>query len=209
MIKDTPVYQEYLKLQYTRILRGEMHQLYNKMWINNGIDNIAIDKNAAIPENWKKGKLFKNIDSWNKLYHNKGVNHINYGMKWICNSITGETLKIKKDEEIPEGWFLGRKINNQCKQEKIFKKKILQEKQIDTRNSQYGKIWITNGIQNEKLGSSEKIPEGWYKGRVIKQKTKTKHSSNKIWIVNPILDKRTLHDIDKEIPVGWIKGMRY
>ena len=39
-------------------------------------------------------------------------------------------------------------------------------------NSQYGTIWITNGIINIKLKNTESIPEGFYKGRVIKKYTK-------------------------------------
>jgi group I intron endonuclease len=34
-------------------------------------------------------------------------------------------------------------------------------------NSQYGTIWITNGINNKKLNSSSQIPLGWRKGRII------------------------------------------
>lgn len=33
-------------------------------------------------------------------------------------------------------------------------------------NSQYGTIWITNGFQNRKINSSDKIPLGWQKGRI-------------------------------------------
>lgn len=39
-------------------------------------------------------------------------------------------------------------------------------------NSQFGTQWITNGIINKKIKQNSFIPEGWYKGRVIK-KTKT------------------------------------
>lgn len=36
------------------------------------------------------------------------------------------------------------------------------------KNSQYGTMWITNGIENKKIKKDETIPEGWYKGRVQK-----------------------------------------
>ena len=32
-------------------------------------------------------------------------------------------------------------------------------------NSQYGTMWITNGIENKKIIKTEVIPEGWYIGR--------------------------------------------
>jgi hypothetical protein len=33
-------------------------------------------------------------------------------------------------------------------------------------NSQYGTMWITNGVENKKIKNFFEIPEGWYKGRV-------------------------------------------
>ena len=36
------------------------------------------------------------------------------------------------------------------------------------KNSQYGKIWITNGTENQKIQKEEKLPEGWRLGRVLK-----------------------------------------
>ena len=33
------------------------------------------------------------------------------------------------------------------------------------KNSQYGSMWITNGLLNKKQKALEQIPEGWYKGR--------------------------------------------
>lgn len=33
------------------------------------------------------------------------------------------------------------------------------------KNSQFGTIWITNGIENKKIKSDLSIPDGWYKGR--------------------------------------------
>lgn len=39
--------------------------------------------------------------------------------------------------------------------------------QQGARNSQYGSMWITNGIKNKKIMKDEEIPNGWRKGRVI------------------------------------------
>lgn len=36
------------------------------------------------------------------------------------------------------------------------------------KNSQYGSMWITNGIENKKIKNIDIIPNGWYKGRVTK-----------------------------------------
>jgi hypothetical protein len=35
------------------------------------------------------------------------------------------------------------------------------------KNSQYGKMWITNGKESRPIPGQETIPEGWRKGRVI------------------------------------------
>lgn len=34
-------------------------------------------------------------------------------------------------------------------------------------NSQFGTMWITNGIENKKIKKTDIVPEGWYKGRKI------------------------------------------
>jgi hypothetical protein len=39
--------------------------------------------------------------------------------------------------------------------------------QQGTTNSQYGTMWITNGIDNKKIKSTDTIPEGWSKGRKV------------------------------------------
>ena len=39
--------------------------------------------------------------------------------------------------------------------------------QQGSKNSQYGKIWITNGCNNKSIPGQEIIPEGWQRGRVL------------------------------------------
>jgi len=39
-----------------------------------------------------------------------GSGNSQYGTLWIMNEITGESIRIKKAENIPEGWVKGRKI---------------------------------------------------------------------------------------------------
>ena len=40
--------------------------------------------------------------------------------------------------------------------------------QIGEKNSQFGSIWITDGINNAKINKNSAMPDGWHKGRVIK-----------------------------------------
>lgn len=39
-----------------------------------------------------------------------------------------------------------------------------------SKNSQYGTMWINNGIESKKIKSIDAIPDGWIKGRVIKDR---------------------------------------
>ena len=42
------------------------------------------------------------------------------------------------------------------------------EKQKSFGNSQFGTMWITNGIENKKIKKTDSIPEGFRKGRIYK-----------------------------------------
>lgn len=58
--------------------------------------------------------------------------------------------------------------------------RIQSERQTGECNSQFGTMWITDGINNKKINSNEEIPEGWKKGRTLE--------SNKD--IKILLDKR-------------------
>lgn len=68
-------------------------------------------------------------------------------------------------EKYPDGAFKGKKHTEDTK-------RIIGEKNaIHMRgegNSQHGSMWITDGRQSKKIKAVDIIPEGWYKGRVIK-----------------------------------------
>lgn len=46
-------------------------------------------------------------------------------------------------------------------------KRKMSENGSGEKNSQYGTMWITNGSDNKKTKKVDKIPDGWYKGRVF------------------------------------------
>ncbi len=46
---------------------------------------------------------------------------------------------------------------------------INSKKQKGKNNSQFGTIWISNGIENKKIKKDEEIPKGWEKGRYYKK----------------------------------------
>lgn len=48
------------------------------------------------------------------------------------------------------------------------KEKMRNVDRTGSKNSQFGKCWITNGIENKKIKKDEQIPDGWKLGRKIK-----------------------------------------
>lgn len=74
--------------------------------------------------------------------------------------------RLKQKEIYPNGTFYGKKHSDHTKQIIAEKNSV---KMKGEGNSQYGSMWITNGIENKKVKSMYNIPEGWYKGRVIKK----------------------------------------
>ena len=44
-------------------------------------------------------------------------------------------------------------------------KEKISKAQLGIKNSQYGTMWITNGLESKKIKKDEQIPEGWNRGR--------------------------------------------
>ncbi len=74
-------------------------------------------------------------------------------------SILGHIILNKK---YPNGTFFEKKHTI----ESIHKMKLSHcGLQSGYKNSQYGSMWITNGVDNKKIKKQSKIPAGWYRGR--------------------------------------------
>ena len=63
--------------------------------------------------------------------------------------------------------FLGKSHSEETKE------KMRKPKNVGSSNSQFGKMWITNGIESTRIMKEDAIPEGWRKGRKIKSKGTT------------------------------------
>lgn len=61
-------------------------------------------------------------------------------------------------------YFGGRKHSLETK--KVMSEKAKERLSDCTKNSQYGTMWITNGIENRKMKKDDPIPSGWKKGRI-------------------------------------------
>lgn len=83
----------------------------------------------------------------------------------IAKDKNGKTLNVDINDprylsgELVHIWT-GRKHTEETK-----KKMSLADRTAE-KNSQYGTMWITNGINSKKIKKDETIPEGWTKGRV-------------------------------------------
>jgi hypothetical protein len=70
------------------------------------------------------------------------------------------------------------------------------------KNSQYGRIWISNPLTKEfiRLERNEQIPDGWVRG-------KTGHVPKKLWINNGIKEHYVLFENEQEYIVkGFSRG---
>jgi len=116
--------------------------------INNGSDShIERSKRASIIGNEKLKELRKDES-------------------WVQNNISKQTISARK-KLLADGkhWSKGKiKHTEEWKQRQS---SIMKEKSKGEKNSQYGKIWITDGIVNKKIHSTDTIPEGFKRGRTL------------------------------------------
>lgn len=72
-------------------------------------------------------------------------------------------------EKYPNGVFHGKKHSVETKH--TMSNKAKERLKDPTNNSQYGTVWITNGLANAKIDKNESIPDGWKRGRIMKVKS--------------------------------------
>jgi hypothetical protein len=87
------------------------------------------------------------------------VGHI---AKWKETFVAAGVKATK--EKYPEGTWKGKKHKDETKA-RIGK--VNSVKQSGSGNSQYGTMWITNGLDNKKVKKDSIVPIGYRKGRVI------------------------------------------
>jgi hypothetical protein len=115
------------------------------------------------PVNSRKGR-----ETTNKILE------LRYGEDWrkVISAIAHSKLKFLK-ETVPgfkEQLRNGSKVASDAALSSSARKKRKEtlasiQHQQGTKNSQFGTMWITNGIENKKIKKDAVIPEGWNKGR--------------------------------------------
>jgi hypothetical protein len=128
-------------------------------------------------------KFVERDDTYNIMLGGDGFNHTKERLRELASNMNekkeqnptyiakrklaaGNTFKkLHKEGKVKFDNFKGKKHSEETKK-KIGKKNSI--KQSGSKNSQYGSRWITNKIENKKIGKDEPIPEGWFLGRKIK-----------------------------------------
>ena len=98
----------------------------------------------------------------------KGERNSQYGTRYICNVVLKENRKIRREDEVPEGWILGR---NRWKE-------IDKRAERSKREKLQKYIKITNGKTNKYLKYKDQlpVPEGWVVGVTMTDEHRLKNS---------------------------------
>lgn len=163
-----------------------------KYIITNGTLEKLVSPDEPIPPGWRRGlseshrlnsghRGYQHSDETRFVMSQKRTNG-NLGRRWVTNGEINST--IKAEDEIPEGWRLGRVVSD-CTREK-------------NRQASSGRIAINNGTSMKFISSVEEIPEGYSLGRLPT-------TSGKIRITNGKSNRCIL--CSEEIPEGWWRGM--
>lgn len=85
-------------------------------------------------------------------------------IKRINNGLSNMDINI--NEEIPDGWMLGSKLKGK---ESSLKGRTVgpytEERKNNISASNSNRMWVTNGIEDMRIGVTEEIPDGWKPGR--------------------------------------------
>ena len=109
--KHTSITIEKMKISAkTKLIKGKYNPNYNKIWIcnDNTKECIQWDKDKCLPEGWRKGRIFKSKESYQKLSHPNYASTL--GKIWIHDNF-GNDKCINSNEEIPLGWTKGRTLS--------------------------------------------------------------------------------------------------
>lgn len=80
----------------------------------------------------------------------------------ICSNKGREVIREKY-----ENWTFGGKFHT-TETKNLISAKAKDRLSDPQKNSQFGTVWITNGIENRKIKKDSKIPEQWRLGRIMK-----------------------------------------
>ena len=97
----------------------------------------------------------------NKILNDRLVNDKEYKERWLKSVTEANRKKIIDYGPV----WTGKNHTEETKKKMSISS---QGKNIGQNNGNFGKIWITNGVQNKMIYDNDIIPDGWYKGRKTK-----------------------------------------
>ncbi len=107
-----------------------------------------------------RNKMFKNANTRRKELFPNGTM---YGKK--LSAASKKLISEKLKGNCHQAW-LGRKHTDETKK-KMRSSHIGRHNHIGSKNSRYGSMWITNGINSRSIWKIDKIPDGWKRGRIM------------------------------------------
>jgi len=117
-------------------------------------------------EHYKKTSKMGGDIHANKLKHNKKYRE--EVIERLTISSRKNWININFREKILKNLGFKNKKHSEESKKLIGEKNSIKQK--GENNSQYGTIWITNGIENKKIKKESEIPHSWFKGRTLNRK---------------------------------------
>ena len=109
---------------------------------------------------------------WNSESVSKAAKNSNISPnrnRYLTASKAGKTIRERNLLGMyPPGTFSGYSGKKHTKETKEKMSLSQQGKHAGEKNSQFGSIWINNGLECRKIKKDDIIPDGWYKGRKLK-----------------------------------------
>ena len=148
----------------------------------------------------------KNSEAQKKSYkenpeRRKKLSIIQIDAVCVTNGLVNK--RLLKEEQIPDGFYIGTTQRNKKKAYPQEQKEIVGDK---IRKRQINCIWVTNEIINMNLPPGSEVPEGFRRGK--KKRAPNKNPNVQIggfWVNNGIESKHLKKG--SEIPEGFVLGM--
>lgn len=141
------------------ILRDDTYNLMRGGF--GGFDYINSNPEKFLTE--KRLSALMPIEDTRKLWKEKFNNDSTFKKRVQKNVLNANRISLEKN---PNGTFYGKKHTEDYKRKMSH---IMKVKAKGEMNSQFGTMWITNGIDNKKIRKDSLIPDDWKKGRIVKK----------------------------------------
>lgn len=160
---DSKLYEE-LRLRHSNFLkevmpdkqRGSKNSNYGKHWWkdpNDKTKSLSIKDGDPVPEGWVKGKWQNYSEAGMAAIKETNLKRRGKYI-WIYNPILDIQKLVSPDENLPEGWILGRQPNSDKCKEKI--KQCFQRKFEERKDKKYEELkplydeYMLNGFKSVK-----------------------------------------------------------